>query len=325
MDQEEAVIRTRLSINERPLRRLSNRFLKWTGSLTTATDEDIDDGLQTLLLEVSHFELTLSKSKLVADMAERERQHYDQEQQEINESIVKSQGELEDLARELEEAKQERTNKIEYDQLAAEVSKFPSRESSQASIADLKAEILELEKEAVQQSMMMELRKKQFFTALLCLQSIQESIVEDQQEEERRLYLKSAQQDDDMLGDEEEEEGFEDSTDNVTVTISSPSRGLASGMERVISLDRQSPTLEKSAVLASPSPNSYAPGSGGTTTQNTGEGDVFVIDLQSRGSYDSAAQTPAGTPGRAQHPTPTPPSRSLTSTPNPSDSAMDIA
>ncbi|KAF9183779.1 THO complex subunit 7 [Haplosporangium sp. Z 767] len=317
MDQEEAVIRTRLSINERPLRRLSNRFLKWTGSLTTATDEDIDNGLQTLLLEISQFELTLSKSKLVADMAERERQHYDQEQQEINESIVKSQEELEDLARELEEAKQERTNKIEYDQLAVEVSKFPSRESSQASIADLKAEILELEKEAVQQSMMMELRKKQFFTALLCLRSIQESIVEDQQEEERRLYLKRTQQDDDMLGDEEEEEGFEDSTDNVTVTISSPSQGLVSGMEKVLSLDEQSPTLVKSAGPASPSPNSFVPGSGGATTQNTGEGGVFVVDLQNRNSYDSAAQTPAGTPGRTHHPTPTPPSRSLTGTPNP--------
>ncbi|KAG0204237.1 THO complex subunit 7 [Mortierella sp. GBA30] len=272
--------------------------------------------LQSLLLDISQFELSLSKSKLVTDMAERERLHYDREQREIEESIIRSQEELEILARELEDAKQERANKIEYDQLAAEVSKFPSRESSHESIVALQAEIQELEKEAVQQSLVMELRKKQFFAALLCLQSIQESIQEDQQEEEKRLFLKRTQHDDDVLGEDEEEEGYTDSMEGVALAVSTPTIIAPNGMEmkRVPSQDGE--LALSPLVQGSNSPAMRDADSGGADGG-------FALDPQ-HNTYDSISggNTPAGTPGRGHQPSPTPPSRSLTGTPNPADSSM---
>ncbi|KAG9325809.1 hypothetical protein KVV02_005733 [Mortierella alpina] len=316
MDHDETIIRTRLSVNERPLRRLSTRFQKWTGYLTTGTEEEAEKGLQTFLLEVSQVELSLSKSNLVTDMAERERLHYDREQQEIEDSISKSQEELESLVRELEEAKQERANKIEYDQLAVEVSKFPSRDSSRESIANLQAEILELEREAVQQSAVMELRRKQFYMALQNLQSIRESIQYDQQEEEKRLFLKRARQDDDVLGEEEEEEdGFVETMEDVKPTVSSPAPAIVpNGVERVLSQERRMSPSSRS--IGSESPAMDGVDSNGAEPSGA-EGATFVLDLQHSTTFDSSSNTPIGTPGRGHKATPTPPSRSLTGTPNP--------
>ncbi|KAF9574886.1 THO complex subunit 7 [Mortierella alpina] len=314
MDHDETIIRTRLSVNERPLRRLSTRFQKWTGYLTTGTEEEAEKGLQTFMLEVSQVELSLSKSNLVTDMAERERLHYDREQQEIEDSIAKSQEELESLARELEEAKQERANKIEYDQLAVEVSKFPSRDSSRESIANLQAEILELEKEAVQQSAVMELRRKQFYTALQNLQNIRESIQHDQQEEEKRLFLKRARHDD-VGEEEEEEEGFAETMEDVKPTVSSPAPVIVpNGVERVVSQERRESPSSRS--IGSESPAMDGVDSGVAEPSGT-EGATFVLDLQHNTTFDSSNNTPIGTPGRGHKATPTPPSRSLTGTPNP--------
>ncbi|KAF9345878.1 THO complex subunit 7 [Mortierella sp. AD094] len=273
--------------------------------------------LQNLLHEVSHFELTLSKTKLVTEMAERERLNYDQEQQRTEASIARLQEELGTLARELEEAKQERANKIQYDRLATEVSQFPSRESSQASIASLKAEIQELENEAVQQSVVMELRKKQFFTALLCLQSIQESIEEDRRVEEQKLFLKRTHHDDDI--DEEEEEGFINVMEGVeggaTNTTPGQTATNGTGLQPMISRGNGS---SSPALSASHTPRI------GITSEGGEESSVFMVDLQHSHSANSMGVTPTESPERAHHPSPTPPLRSLTGTPNPADMAMNV-
>ncbi|KAF8936474.1 Tho complex subunit 7-domain-containing protein [Dissophora ornata] len=325
MDRDEQIIRARLSINERPLRRLISRFYKWSTSLSTATPEEIEDGLQTFLLEVSQFQVGLSRSKLIAEMAEREHHHYDKEQHIIEENIKVSEEELKVLAVRLEEAKQERANKIQYDIIAAEVSKFPSRESNQQSIADLKAEILELEKEAVQQSEAMDKRKKQFFTALMCLQSIQESIEEDQREEAKRLFHKRASHDDDGSGDEDEEEGFVESMEGVAPTASTPTLSVfVNGAERNSPQDGLLAASIKSAGSASPALSaSQTPGgaNGGVAEEDRS---MFAANLPHSQSAGSLGATPVGTPGRAHHhPSPTPSSRSLTGTPNP-DSNMNV-
>ncbi|KAG0004550.1 THO complex subunit 7 [Entomortierella chlamydospora] len=273
--------------------------------------------LQNLLHEVSHFELTLSKTKLVTEMAERERLNYDHEQQRTEESIARLQEELGTLARELEEAKQERANKIQYDRLATEVSQFPSRESSQASIASLKAEIQELENEAVQQSVVMELRKKQFFTALLCLQSIEESIEEDRRVEEQRLFLKRTHHDDEI--DEEEEEGFINVMEGVeeTATNTTPGQTAANGTGL-------QPRIPRGNESLSPAPSASHTPRIDITSEGGEESNVFMVDLQHNHSTISMGATPVDSPERTHHPSPTPPLRSLTGTPNPADMAMNI-
>lgn len=278
-------------------------------------------------MEVSQFELGLSKSTLVTEMAERERQHYQEEQNQIEDNIAQSHEELEALARDLEGAKQERTNKIEYDQLATQVLQFPSRESSQQSIAQLNAEIMGLENEAAQQSQLMDLRKKQFFTALLCLQSIQESIREDRREDEKRLYLKRSHNDDPLEDQEEDDEGgFVENMDGVVVLDSEHGLGtpqLAPALERVLSQEERgsaSPSLNRSR-RGSASPGGIGAEGSETLTGGGVDGEVFMLDLQ---SSTPRGRGSTGTPGGTNHlATPTPPMRSLTGTPNPSDTAMD--
>ncbi|KAF9903241.1 THO complex subunit 7 [Linnemannia zychae] len=325
-DDTDNIIRTRLSVNERPLRRLTQRFQKWTGVLVAGSREEIENGFQGLLMEISQFELGLSKSTLVAEMAERERQHYNEERHQIEDSIALSHEELETLARDLEEAKQERSNKIEYDQLAAQVLQFPSRESSQQSIAQLNAEILELENEALLQSQLMDLRKKQFFTALLCLQSTQESIREDRREEEKRMYLKRSQLDDPLDDqDQDDEGGFVENMDGVVEldgehAVSQPGAlHLTPALERIHSQEGHavSPNTNRSR-RGSSSPGG-ADGQNGTAGGDGADGEAFMLDM-----HPSTPRGGGGTPGRAnQLASPTPPMRSLTGTPNPADTAMD--
>ncbi|KAF9117693.1 THO complex subunit 7 [Mortierella sp. 14UC] len=327
-DDTDNIIRTRLSVNERPLRRLTQRFQKWTGVLVAGSREDIENSFQGLLMEISQFELGLSKSTLVAEMAERERQHYHEERHQIEDNIALSHEELETLARDLEEAKQERANKIEYDQLAAQVLQFPSRESSQQSIAQLNTEILDLESEAVLQSQLMDLRKKQFFTALLCLQSTQESIREDRREEEKRMYLKRSQLYDPLDDhDQDDEDGFVEIMDGIVELNGEHAAGqprtpqLAPGSERVYSQDGHAafPNTDRSR-RGSSSPG-RAEGHNGTGAGGDGVGgELFVLDL-----HPNTPRGSGGTPGRANYlASPTPPTRSLTGTPNPADTAMDI-
>ncbi|KAG0362089.1 THO complex subunit 7 [Gamsiella multidivaricata] len=258
-------------------------------------------------------------------MAERERLHYDQDQRQIEENISKSEEELQVLAYKLEEVKQERANKIKYDELATEVSKFPSRESSEQSIANLQAEILELEQQAVRQSETMELRKKQFFTALQCLQNIQESIEEDQREEAKRLFHTRTHHEE----DDDEEGGFVEAMEVVVTGTESAQAAIdVNEMEQMSSQEGQCMTSDKrgGSTMASPALSaSHTPGGGDEDIPGEGdEGVMLVMNLQHSTSNDSLRPTPVGTPGRAHHPSSTPPSRSLTATPNPADIAMNM-
>ncbi|KAG0337307.1 THO complex subunit 7 [Podila horticola] len=205
MDHDDNIIRTRLSVNERPVRRLIAKLNKWADTLVKGGDDECESGFKGLQLDVTQLQLILAKSKLVFDMAERERINYEQEQQRIEASIISSQAELEKLDKDLVEAKKIRANMIEYDELAVQVLRYPSRESSQNSIESLQQEIQELGMEGQAQIEKMAYRREQFFTALENLKAIQESILEDEREEAKRLFLKRTQvdddDDDDLIGD----------------------------------------------------------------------------------------------------------------------------
>ncbi|KAG0056055.1 hypothetical protein BGZ83_006492 [Gryganskiella cystojenkinii] len=300
--------------------------------------------LESLLLEISHFELGLSKSKLVKEMAERERIHYEEEQQQILDNIQISQAELEDLARDLEEAKRERAHKIQYNELAMEVNKFPSRATSEESIAALKVEIQELEYEANQQIQAMAQRKQQFGTVLQSLRTMQESIQQEQLDEVKRLFLKRGTQND----EEDEEEGFVDTPeenkivettlvegasassptataagegDVTTVMDGEQQEGLdeeppmADGLERVLSSEghHRHSSSDRSRRGSDSPRDQDSPSLGAEESSG-----VFVVDLQSH----SASTPPIQLSGFSSADRPdsaTPPSRSQTGTPQSSD------
>ncbi|KAF9913074.1 THO complex subunit 7, partial [Lobosporangium transversale] len=350
------IIRARLNVNERPLRILTTRFHKWCQALSVGTNEDIERELQSLLHEVTYFELSISKTQLVAEMAERERLSYEQSQQRTEENIARSEKELEVLTRELEEAKQERANKILYDQLATEVSRFPSRQSNQESIATLQSEIQELEDEAVRQGLVMELRKKQFYDAFSCLQNIHDSIEEDQQEEQRRLYLKRTHPEDDEEEDQQEdgfahaEEGSLDVTADVegdgggngahsngagdgATTRGTTTPRPASTISVIVNEMQHSLSLGGSGKGSNSSIGSQSPALGPTNTLTngtigqSGEEGSFRMGLHRTHSTDSLGITPAGTPRIGYQPSPTLPPRSEVGTPIPvddNDTSMNV-
>ena len=277
------------------------------------------------------------------EMAERERIHYDQEQQGILNSIVVSQSELEDLAQELEVAKRERTHKIQYDELALELGKFPSREASQASIAALETEIQELEWESRQQDLAMTQRKQQFDMALQSLVTMQESIQQEQLDVVKRQFLKrTTQEDEDALDDEEEgfvetqgENGSAQTAESTTAKAATPAADgqqeqqesdeqqppSADGLERVLSMEghhRHSSSSDRSRRGGSESPRDLdSPNMSVIVSESPGGGgDVFVVDLQNHSTL-----TPTNLSVMEQASTPMSPSGSQKSAPKPVDSS----
>ncbi|KAF9974225.1 THO complex subunit 7 [Actinomortierella ambigua] len=187
---DDTIIRSKLAVDEKSLQRLTKRFNQWSSNLFKETDEDFEKGMGSVLLELSQVELKLQHAQLVAAMTFREREYYHKEQQQIEDQVQAAQQELVQLEQQLEEAKKERSNKIQYDELTNEINQFPTRHQSMQQVDHLRREIAELEAESLSYQHMLAWRRKQFLAALVSLQGIQESIVEDRKEEERLLALK---------------------------------------------------------------------------------------------------------------------------------------
>ncbi|KAF9161058.1 THO complex subunit 7 [Actinomortierella ambigua] len=187
---DDTIIRSKLAVDEKSLQRLTKRFHQWSSNLFKESDEEFEKGMGSVLLELSQVELKLQHAQLVAAMTFRERQHYHQEQQQIEDQVQAAQQELVQLEQQLDEAKKERSNKIQYDELTNEINLFPTRHQSMQQVDHLRREIAELEAESLSYQHMLAWRRKQFLAALVSLQGIQESIVEDRKEEERLLALK---------------------------------------------------------------------------------------------------------------------------------------
>ncbi|KAF9333043.1 THO complex subunit 7 [Podila minutissima] len=301
MDHDDNIIKTRLSVNERPVRRLIAKLNKWADTLVKGGDDECESGFKGLQLDVTQLQLILAKSKLVFDMAERERINYDQEQQQIEASIISSQAELEKLDKDLVEAKKIRANKIEYDELAVQVLRYPSRESSQSSIESLQQEIQELEMEGQAQIEKMAHRREQFFTALENLKAIQESILEDEREEAKRLFLKRTQvedeDDDDLIGDGFGMDGV--APTSAALTPSGGSVPVGAGGSEATGPDGESHSIVNGLIAGGESLSRTSSMGSFSEEQRMSNGDIEsgqALSHVRRSTNGSAADSPVGNP-----------------------------
>ncbi|KAG0031829.1 THO complex subunit 7 [Podila clonocystis] len=297
------IIKTRLSVNERPVRRLIAKLNKWADTLVRGGEDECESGFKGLQLDITQLQLILAKSKLVFDMAERERINYDQEQQQIEASIIASQAELEKLDKDLVEAKKIRANKIEYDELAVQVLRYPSRESSQNSIESLQQEIQELEVEGQAQIDKMSHRREQFFTALENLKAIQESILEDEREEAKRLFLKRTQvdddDDDDLIGDGFGMDGVTSTSAAGALTPSGGSVPAGSGDGGAIAPDGESHSIVNGHIAGGENLSRTSSNGSFSEAQRMSHADTESGQASSherRSTNGSAADSPVGNP-----------------------------
>ncbi|XP_058079991.1 THO complex subunit 7B-like [Magnolia sinica] len=185
--------RTTTTRGEPPLKKLQKKFMSFALDIEKDADNysDCERLYKAFLQEMNTFELPLLKSKAVIDANLREKENFNELQDEIHRQILQAQADIEDLKRQLEESKIERQHKEECEAIRRLIGLQPPRSETQKTISDLEKEIASLEAENAAGSRTLELRKKQFSLLLHVVDELQNTIEEEQKNlaEELRIAM----------------------------------------------------------------------------------------------------------------------------------------
>lgn len=149
------MIHSRITNDERALRRMLKKFVNYTTVAYSAVDSPgsdrsssaVEDAREAFLLELSSFSLQLKKAVMVCEAEARQVEEYYRERQRIGgwqhrlrgrncsfqwffceeDEHGSLKGQIEQLKTSLEHAQVERKRKIEYDSFAEKINTLPSR------------------------------------------------------------------------------------------------------------------------------------------------------------------------------------------------------
>jgi len=159
VQQEDAIIHTRITNDEKALRRVTKKFHNYTSVAYTpviptlpAAYTSVEDARDAFLVELASFHLSLKKSLMVCEAEARQVEEYQRERERIAAEHVRLQDQIEELKISLEHAQLQRKRKIEYDQIADRINTFPTREELERSIASLENDMSTIRAEHETQS-----------------------------------------------------------------------------------------------------------------------------------------------------------------------------
>ncbi|XP_010932826.1 THO complex subunit 7A [Elaeis guineensis] len=174
--------RTTTTRGEPPLKKLQKKFVSFALEIEKEADNlsDCERLYKAFLQEIATFELPLLKSKAVVDANIREKENFNELQEEIQRQISQAQADIEDLKKQLEESKIERQHKEECEAIRKLIALQPPRSETQKIISDLEKEIATLEAENAACVRTLDLRKKQFSLLLHVVDELQNTIEDEQ-------------------------------------------------------------------------------------------------------------------------------------------------
>ncbi|KAF5388008.1 hypothetical protein D9615_000541 [Tricholomella constricta] len=162
-EEEDNVILSRITNDERPLKRVIKKFHNYTAlshtpvvpavvSSGSTKEPSLEDAREAFLVELATFELSLKKSAMICEAEARQVEEYQRERQQINDEHGILGGQIEQLKTALEDAQMVRRRKIEYDLVAEKINTLPSREDLERSIQALENDMTAIRAEHENQS-----------------------------------------------------------------------------------------------------------------------------------------------------------------------------
>ncbi|KAK0168379.1 hypothetical protein PV327_002187 [Microctonus hyperodae] len=180
---DEEVIRRRLLIDgdgtgdDRRINVLLKSFIKWANS------PDVDNTLhERMLSQLAQCEYAQKKSKLVSIMSQDELNNYEVLSKQIEVEIEEAKKDIEKTKAELQEAKQIRKNRMEYDVLAKVINEQPDRKETNIKLTTLEQELGFLKEKSEQLEQKLEMRRKQFHVLISSIHSLQATLDESDEE-----------------------------------------------------------------------------------------------------------------------------------------------
>ncbi|GAA5836457.1 hypothetical protein JCM3766R1_001601 [Sporobolomyces carnicolor] len=146
-------------------------------------------------ITLSQLSTHLTKSSRIQQTTAFEVAQYRQEQAEIDQQSLSTRQRIQELAQQLERAKEERSRRIEYDSLTKVINRLPDREKGLESQEKLQKDIDLLKQEEKTYSETWNTRKLAFDAIVSSLEVMQEAIRDEKAEQERRRALDDAEDD----------------------------------------------------------------------------------------------------------------------------------
>lgn len=135
-EQQELIIKQRMQVDERSLRRLVKKL---TLLLSAADPESVSSARLSFKADLEAYRLQLLRlSSIAHSTCPIETQSYTDELQEIEQEQAQTQERIYALKRKLEDVRRERKNKLEYDVVAGEIVKLPTREELEGALERLR-------------------------------------------------------------------------------------------------------------------------------------------------------------------------------------------
>ncbi|KAH9943161.1 Tho complex subunit 7-domain-containing protein [Epithele typhae] len=163
VQQEDAIINTRITNDEKALRRVTKKFHHYTVSAfppaASSTASSVDDAREAFLLELASFQLSLQKSMMVCEAEARQVEEYQRERDRISNEHSRLKDQINELKAALEHAQLERKQKIEYDVIAEKVNSLPSRDELEQSIQSLENDMIAIRAEHENQNRLLQAQK----------------------------------------------------------------------------------------------------------------------------------------------------------------------
>lgn len=166
---------------EPPLKKLQKKFITFALEVDKDTDNytDCEKLYKMFLQEMATFEMPLLKSMAVVDANIREKDSFNELQEELCGQILQAQADIEDLKKQLEESKIERQHKEECEAIRKLIALQPPRSETQQTISNLEKEIALLETENTAGVRLLDLRKKQFSLLLHVVDELQNTVEDE--------------------------------------------------------------------------------------------------------------------------------------------------
>lgn len=125
--------------DDRRINVLLKSFIKW------ANNPEVDNTLhERIISQLAQCEFAQKKSRLVSEMSQEELKNYEKLSKDIEVKIEEAKKSIDATKVELQEAKQIRKNRIEYDVLAKVINEQPDRRETNKKLETLKEELGQL-------------------------------------------------------------------------------------------------------------------------------------------------------------------------------------
>ncbi|XP_063995665.1 THO complex subunit 7 homolog [Diachasmimorpha longicaudata] len=180
---DEEVIRRRLLIDgdgtgdDRRINMLLKSFIKWVNN------PEVDNTLyERIISQLAQCEFAQKKTRLVSAMSQEELKNYETLSKHIEVEIEEAKKAIDATKVELQEAKQIRKNRIEYDVLAEIINEQPDRQETNKKLETLKEELGNLKEKSERLEHKLEMRRKQFHVLISSIHSLQNMLDESDEE-----------------------------------------------------------------------------------------------------------------------------------------------